>query len=1673
MSSSNLDLKHLVGNNQLSENTDKIIDNLLNQIENLNVEVNGTGDLFHCAINLSDLTNFDLDLDFFKRRTSGLSYTLLYKIQQLKRYISNINNIFIELIGNLECCNSDDRYNRLVLPIFKWLVEDENGLCGTLLKISEQLYTIYLPLKRIKCLFKPLPGNPTLSFGGMDFFKAIYPIIEGIEKTMNMIDNGRFLDILIIPVKNFHDKLLACSNGKDAELYSKYDSISDIISTSMYDELTVSLINELKAKKAETEVDSSDSTKPVAPQIPIYNDFYNDNPRPKPLDDQDAYFKELYNWNIKFSDYKRDIDREYNKQYSNYLDALRKYNDDRFKKTLELSKSEYSSSNLTVDLSVEDFKKKFKPICGCLAEIFNADGFFFPKNKIIRSKADLKTLIGEVEYKGISADNYYFDSELSGKRRVKIINEMDLNEIKQKEVVNDLSTSVSYALNLSTLKIGEIPDTTQLQGLPQDLIIKLTPTYNLDDYLQKINGVKTINDVILLDEELNKLLVEKKKQYSTVYAFLDTVQNSFKNLYNNEILTIQTNISRIKATLAVNNLNQNERSNLNNELVELNRLLTNYAFMPPKNWDKSKKILTGGYASGVGTISYEQYELLVDNVRYIDWEITLLNQAIMRNHAVIKLVDENGLECGCDLLCMVVKYIISLILDIIKKIINYIVSYLTKSILNKELQWWLEFISQKINCILDILNLGNEISEMRKRFETEIESAKGMLQEASNNIGNCSQTDSKIMTDMILYDERSKLDVGSLVDITWQETNYPEFEYDSLDVSQNTDTENPFTLELENVTYEDTDWKNRSIPTIITDCNFNHKVKANWVPTTNSWSSFINVTINMDQFNSSNFVTINGNEITTEEELINNTYDTLIWNLINRATGMTDFNFIIEISNSKINCNSETNRLENTNLIFDSGTIVDINTIDRVWFFLDSEEIKVFDRLQSTTLSDLLTNTKSYMQNLNTSLANENIDYEEELPSSSKVCSATSLTITKFEPLYNDSSLLMYPGTLTKGTQDGEIAFVLTPKQDPNTLEYFARVNVPYIIEFENLTGRKFTLILLIDICSPNEVMKTNYNRSRDGVFLNDRYDLIEFDAIPNNISKIYYQKDIIKTLSKFLEEEGLISSFLPGLMGSLNQNTTEDVEYIDNTETEEVYDSSIDFSDAEKVSVTGYKNLPAGVIKNSVYASQAKLNELNDLISDLNNYTDELSLNLTDAINNNIENTQEFVNNLLPSEIIDRGNSKLGIPILVLNEEENIILTIHDKKLKLLNINRNFGILKPDLIIEQEIDYREGENLFIGFSTTGFTHTIYWLNERKVKYEASVTTTTVINLKPTFIGSVYKDDYNTPIALLCGKINDIIFTNSNRTPEEWHNNSNTFRPEGTIGFYDFSLFDGYHVYSIPQYFKITTFGELATVKGILYESASYTKEEIGILLQEGKINELEQTKLTIVGERPISVNGDFIWKNNIYYKNVTFGYLDNFFCRDNLKDSSFTISFWLKQKDSITNSRVETSKKYIISDTNNGNFIWIEEDILYIKLYNQPLRSEPIKFIFKEDIYASEPTYVEKWFYHVFRYDRVNGKVYYNIKAIDQNRNFDSNYSPDILDDKKIVINLNNVTGKGRVMDFSLVSMLARYDMKTLMYMEQFHCEITALAIWKEYKQDDFILNNYSYQKRIIMDEM
>ena len=1611
-----LDLENLIGTNITSKITDEVLGSLLLSIQDFqnDTKVSGTGDIFDCAISLGDF-DFNLNMDLFKFTPSKMDYILLEKIKYLRRLIVEINNILINLIKDLECCTGDDRYNKTVVPIFKWLVEEEDGLCGTLLKIGKDINKIYLPLKRILCLFRIVPGNPVLGQAGGDLFKHLHPFVDGMEKVLNLLDNGRFLDLLIIPIKDFHDKLVACSNGKDTDFYTGYTSLKDIISNSIYSELTTNLIDSLKIAQ---DINVSEIDKaPVPPTLEVKN---YDVPRPlmHKFDTFEEFSKEMMTWNIGYLEFKKESERTYDSQYRDYLEALAKYKQNEFEKTLSLNNDSFENSTFAVELMTDDFKSRHRSICGCLGEIFRLDGLFIPKDYIIRSQGDLNRLIGEVKYQGITVSNYYTNNE---KHKINIINEVSLNDILLEEKKSSF---------LETLKYPMVKE----------------------DLLNQINATTNIGEVIALNNKFEGELEKLKMDYRKRENYLDSLSGAFYSMYQKESKDIQRKIS------------QYQTGNLGDDEFQATKLSNfDYITYPPSSWISNDKSLDQINSQIFGNITYHQFLEEIEKLKLQNTKIKDLEEAIGRNYSSFSIVDNANIECGCDLLCMIVKYIINLIMQIVRLLLNYITQYISEAIMDKELLWWVKFIQSKIQCMVDIINLPKELDRMEKLFNNEIKNAKGSIKNIPESLSSCTSSKESIIDELNLYPNKAHVEPESIIDINWKPSVYPEFEETAVDVTPSLN--NTFKLVTDKVEFKTDKWKNRTIPNMVLDCRENFVAKVEWEPVTSNWKAFMVIKLNIELFNDSPDIILEGNLPTTNASILKSTEDSLLFTILNLIIGNENFHFKFIYESSEISYNDNTSIVCTlSDKIFSDGVRkFELDLIEKVWFKIEDQYLKVFDRNQIDDMENFILNTKSNMIDSLNDFKMSTTEIDIPISGNSKLCGGNSLSIFEFSPIYSNPTDVYYFGNIIKtvnpATEENIYSYtplVTTSVVNGSTVEtYTVQNNIPFKITLINGSGIYFNVIALIDVCQPNNVTKTSY-QNEFGQILNGRYDYIEFDAIPNNRTYILTESQVINKLRGYLENIGAISS---GSVGPIRNIIDKEIDgVIDNT-IEEVqviggFDLTQDTSDATNI----IGNMPDGEMKNSLLKFQALINIYNDASTSVS------------AVAESIENFDLGIINIPTNSVgITKTISRLGIPLMVLNEDENIILTIHDKKLKVINLNNNFGI---DLLLEtSEIEYEEDEELFIEFSTTGFEHTISWTNEKKKSNVASVISTNSLKLKPTQIGSFYKN--GQMVALMCGMINDLIFTESTIKKDDWLNNSNTYRPSGTIGYYDFSVFDGYHVYSIPEFFRVTKLGSLASVKGILYESKEYTRAEIMQKIQNDEANDILSTDIVVVGEKPITVGGNFIWKNKTYYKNVSFGYLENFFCRNNLSGGSFTISFWLKMKDSISNAREDFTKKYIFSDTNNGNFIWWENGILYIQLHGQPLRAEPVYLLFKKDITQYNPEYIEKWFHHIFRYDKEKCIVYYDIQCIDQKYNMDINYPVGVLDKISIKIPLKNIPHVGRLLNFSLVSMLARYDMKKLIYTDNFDGEIAAISIWNVFNDNLFMDETYAYQKKIILNGM
>ena len=82
------------------------------------------------------------------------------------------------------------------------------------------------------------------------------------------------------------------------------------------------------------------------------------------------------------------------------------------------------------------------------------------------------------------------------------------------------------------------------------------------------------------------------------------------------------------------------------------------------------------------------------------------------------------------------------------------------AISNKELQWWIKFITEKIKCIIDILNISKDIQKMEDAFNVEMRAAKNSIKKAPESIANCSTSSKSIIDELNLYQDKAKVSIN-------------------------------------------------------------------------------------------------------------------------------------------------------------------------------------------------------------------------------------------------------------------------------------------------------------------------------------------------------------------------------------------------------------------------------------------------------------------------------------------------------------------------------------------------------------------------------------------------------------------------------------------------------------------------------------------------------------------------------------------------------------------------------------------------------------------------------------------------------------------------------------------------------------------------------------------------
>jgi len=356
-------------------------------------------DFAGCNISFDIFSQINLNIPGFNLNSfeSYPDLTLFDKADKLSYEISIINDLLINSIQDMNCCDIAKKYNHTMVPFFRYFADnpsikdcnynDDNSTCAnpssnnfisTLIDISKIIIDIQTVIEPLNCLIRPLPGNPWLPFD-YDYLNWVYSYSRKASPYLNKIMSGEVLDIMINPITDLRKKLELCLNRNISNSKRNFFEVKKI-----NDLYQLQRIVEV-AKRDGQLIKGSNIIKPEPPKIPIPM-AYPDNESFQIASDNYTQAKAAYDKKLLL--YERMI-RE-TSALQNQVNIL----------------SQFEINSLNTQNYI---KKEAGTICDCVA---NSIGLvnYMPDWITIHSRLDVNNLIGKelgIKYSDVGIPNKF------------------------------------------------------------------------------------------------------------------------------------------------------------------------------------------------------------------------------------------------------------------------------------------------------------------------------------------------------------------------------------------------------------------------------------------------------------------------------------------------------------------------------------------------------------------------------------------------------------------------------------------------------------------------------------------------------------------------------------------------------------------------------------------------------------------------------------------------------------------------------------------------------------------------------------------------------------------------------------------------------------------------------------------------------------------------------------------------------------------------------------------------------------------------------------------------------------------------------------------------------------------------------------------------------------------
>jgi len=1620
-----------------------------------------------CHLDFSALGN--LNFSWMEFKAAPINYKLFIKLRRIGDEIRKINDVLISLIEEFKCCNTAEYYNEKVVDgIFRYIIED---FLGSLVDTVEGLIKSAHIIKAILCSVRPVPGNPWLGQGGYDWVNTVYSVITGFEGIIDWVLDGNPLDVFLKPISNFRKKLESCKplieDDIDEDPVRIRDQMLKKLLTNYNDTTNVATDDQIEAYADVTDelkdanVTQIESYKKIS-QIETARRIIRSNTEIKPEQKELDLIKNASEFKIATDQLR--IDQKKFKTAFAKKELAKKPIEKAANKSLNQKFTSASIIQKTLDQLILD---KYDPGCTCLAGIFTISMYNPFEFVTVSTYSDIRIklakrvhwndignwhdLVEQIEDgdaddidSSLIADLYITKNNLEKKYKSNNTS-IDRNNIKNLKLWSNALFNHDYdtaVLNYEMINFNGAYVTEEYNMTTE---VGIYGTYKLfKELANEERNVLYSDDIDKNKTNINKQVFEVNKRRMIEKGRVSTE----RSILQQERTYIENGLNRIWNTLRRNALQQikyqqfnkatNNTSYVNKAILKtfnmldntydyiyaqttLNRLGPSYDLVKfLQNFNSTTPSEMNALMDPLGSLFNEDFkpEALYqvydesDNNRFVgnfadlknQWvivneKISILDSAINKldilvemNNVVIQVLGTQLTECGCDMLCKLIQYIVDLIISTAKGLVKLIITKLIQAITNEHVSYIMKVIIDKYKCYLDIAAYDDNVTELEAKSESlKLMFDTGTVDEPGENPLNYMHFESYCKEEEKTMNTEEKQITDDEINATLDEESITKDEI-TISNPQPTFGENDGPASPGNIiinhggtTKEQT--SNRKIPKIILECSNDKKPS---------------IEIVLEKIPSYEF--------------------------------MVMFKPSTYILSAEVTSTPQSQNINSQKVTDANGKVIDTLEIKK-----DLDDIKsIMDKVQKQLASSH--KTVLYIE---PDCDEDDINQEEILT----LCSMKNLVIYNFNFLVNDEfpaddnpTKLAYGELSGPFNSDGTIveSFMTEEKLIPETEDY-------YIYKIPEDTTVASTL--------PDETVTydgsvdSNQNNRVENVQL---FEIVDFKKITKNLTITYTYTTVDNVITATRLTQTAVSTVTPFRFPNFeffvefrNKVNRLKIRLIVDILADHLADVSTNYDvdsydgkylDAGEFGTINGSNRTINISAETIFKASKTSLQIAEMVTtkppDIINKVDlnkELDLCLLPEAHKKLfgetissvvgkEETvskfEEDVNSLVdemdlknPIEtkvnvITKIPDLKYSIPLLLLNKEKNIMIQIVDRKIYFQFPSSSVVNSEP-IVIDHQLDVDAVYMLVFNYS--GLLFNISLITEDKKIISAKGINIDGYDLFPTIIGG-----NNNGTASFCGTILDVITSKSGRKTLSYYKRSNlSYVPKTSSIVFDFSLFDGGLVRNVANRVGL-----------------GYAKE----------INELDDrfnapTKLS----NQIATGTGKVVSLPKFYQCFD-GYVDNFFCKDNLIGKDFTISIWAYSKNNAGTRHI------LIADDINNIFVYYDAFAHKIVMDVQGT---------KEIVYIT----LDYWTQITFKHSLLSNNYHLTVHKLAHGN---------------IAETRTNLVIKHKA-QFALMSIFAEYDHKTRLYGNRFNGLLSTITIFMNTIDESIYMDMHNNQKIMV----